>query len=127
MPDQTTEPMTASRWGAIERAVNAGSASPDDVRELLAEAKRARDEWGTQYMEADYWRESYRLAKGLSFDEIGAIIAVRDASQCHPRPCGFPFKACVCDDEAEGEGEHEECLGIHNSADGYRDCDGNLI
>ncbi|MEV4861458.1 hypothetical protein [Streptomyces ossamyceticus] len=25
------------------------------------------------------------------------------------------------------EPAHEECLGIHNGADGYRDCDGNPI
>lgn len=78
-----------------------------------------------QYMEADYWRESYRLVRGLSNDEIGAIIAVRDASRCHPRPCQFPFKRCLCDDEEPGC--DDECFGIHNSADGFRDCDGNPI
>ncbi|MEU0207360.1 hypothetical protein [Streptomyces canus] len=31
------------------------------------------------------------------------------------------------DSTAPDEGEHEECLGIHDSADGYRDCGGNLI
>ncbi|MFD5848309.1 hypothetical protein [Streptomyces chartreusis] len=125
--DTTTQPLAADRLAAIEAAINAGSASPDDLRDLLAEVKRARTYGDDQYMEADYWREGYRLAKGLSMDEIGAIIAVRDASKCHPRPCNFPHQPCLCDDDPEDEGEHEECLGIHNSSDGYRDCDGNPI
>jgi hypothetical protein len=99
MQNQTTEPMTAERLAAIEAAVNSpAGASVDDIRELLAEAKRARTDADDQYTEADYWRESYRLTKGLSNDEIGAIIAVRDASKAHPRPCRFPHEACLCDD-----------------------------
>ncbi|MEH0627772.1 hypothetical protein [Streptomyces stelliscabiei] len=90
--------MTADRLTAIEAAVNSpGGPSIDEVRALLAEAKRARADSDTQYAEADYWRESYRLAKGLTDDEIGAIIAVRDAFQSHPRPCWFPHKGCVCE------------------------------
>jgi hypothetical protein len=95
----TAAPMTRDRLAAIETAINSPAGpSAEDIRELLAEAKRARSESVTQYMEADYWREGYRLEKGLSYDEIGAIIAVRDASKAHPRPCNFPHKACVCDD-----------------------------
>lgn len=125
MQNQTAEPMTADRLAAIEATINSPAGPTlDDIRALLAEAKRARTDADNQYMEADYWRESYRLAKGLSMDEIGAIIAVRDASQAHRRPCRFPHEACVCE---EDEGAHEECLGIHNGADGYRDCDGNPI
>lgn len=30
-------------------------------------------------------------------------------------------------DDRDDYSAHEECLGIHNSADGYRDCDGNAI
>jgi len=30
-------------------------------------------------------------------------------------------------DDEGGEDLHEECAGIHRSADGYRDCDGNPI
>lgn len=94
----TAHPMAADRMAAIEAAIDTGSASPDDLRELLAEVKRARTYGDAQYMEADYWREGYRLVQGLSNDEINAMIAVRDASKCHPRPCNFPHKACVCDD-----------------------------
>lgn len=98
MQNQPTAPMTADRITAIEAAVNSpGGPSIDDIRALLAEAKRARADSDTQYSEADYWRESYRLAKGLSNEEIGAIIAVRDASKAHPRPCWFPHEACTCD------------------------------
>ena len=92
------QPMTAQRLAAIEAAINSPAGlTTEDARELLAEAKRARTDSGEQYMEADYWRESYRLAKGLSVSQIGAIIAVRDASKSHPRPCWFPHEACVCD------------------------------
>lgn len=119
------EPMPRARFAAIEAAIASPSGpSADDIRDLLAEAKRARQAADDQYMEADNWRESYRLTMGLSMDEMGALMAVRDASKAHPRPCRFPHEACICDDD---EGAHEECLGIHNSADGYRDCDGNLI
>lgn len=125
--DTTPQPFTVDRLAAIEAAINAGTATPQELRELLAEAKRARADATKQYTEADYWREGYRLTKSLSNDEINAIIAMRDASKAHPRPCWFPHEPCLCVDEPETEGEHEECLGIHNGADGYRDCDGNLI
>jgi hypothetical protein len=94
-----TAPMTADRLAAIEAAINSPAGlSVDDARGLLAEAKRARTDADDQYMEADYWREGYRLTKGLTDDEIGAIIAVRDASRAHPRPCRFPHESCLCDD-----------------------------
>lgn len=94
-----TEPMSNERLAALEAAINGPAGlSSQDALELLAEAKRARADSDEQYSEADYWRESYRLVKGLSNDEIGAIIAVRDASKVHPRPCWFPHEACVCDD-----------------------------
>lgn len=119
------EPMPRARFAAIEAAIASSSGpSADDIRDLLGEAKRARRAADDQYMEADNWRESYRLTMGLSMDEMGALVAVRDASQAHPRPCRFPHEACICDDD---EGVHEECFGIHNGADGYRDCDGNPI
>jgi hypothetical protein len=92
--------MTAQRLAAIESAIIAGTLSSADLRELLAETKRARADADNQYMEADYWREGYRLVKGLSDEEIGAIIAVRDATKAHPQPCRFPHEACVCEDDA---------------------------
>lgn len=93
-----TDPMTNERLAALETAINSPAAlSSRDARELLAEAKRARTDADKQYTDADYWRESYRLAKGMSNEEIGAIIAARDASRAHPRPCRFPHEACLCD------------------------------
>jgi len=69
-----------------------------DLRALAAEIARARKDADDQYKEADYWRESYRLAKGLSDDEIGAITAIRDATpKPHRPPCWFPHETCVCD------------------------------
>lgn len=97
MQNHTAEAMTAERLAAIEAAINAGNTTPEDLRELLTEVKRARTYGDDQYTEADYWRESYRLTKGLTMDEISAMTAVRDAFQVHPRPCWFPHKGCVCD------------------------------
>lgn len=74
-------------------------ASPDlsatELREIAVTLLADND---AQYSEADYWREGYRLAKGLTNDEIGTIIAIRDASKAHPRPCRFPHEACLCGD-----------------------------
>lgn len=93
------EPMTPDRLAAIEAAINTPAGpTRDDVQALLAETKRARTYGDDQYMEADYWREGYRLAKGLSDEEINAIVAVRDASRAHRPPCWFPHEACVCDE-----------------------------
>lgn len=89
--------MPAERLAAITAAITAGTASPADLRELLAETVRARAELDALHKDALYWQESYRLVKGLSDDEIGVIIAVRDASKAHPRPCWFPHEACNCD------------------------------
>lgn len=92
-----TEPMHRDRLAAIETAINSPAGlSPNDARDLLAETKRARADADAQYTEADYWREGYRLVKGLSDDEINAMMAVRDAVKAHPRPCWFPHGACVC-------------------------------
>lgn len=122
----TQSPMTNDQINAIRTRLATPNLSTDELREI---ATTLLADNTAQYTEADYWREGYRLAKGLSHDEIGAIIAVRDASKAHPRPCWFPHEPCMCteEEESEDEGEHEECLGIHNSADGYRDCDGNPI
>lgn len=123
-----TEPMHRDRLTAIETAINSPAGlTPDDARDLLAEALRARADADAQYTEADYWRESYRLVKGLSDDEINAMMAVRDAVKAHPRPCWFPHKPCLCAEEPETECERGECLGIHQGVDGYRDCDGKPI
>lgn len=95
----TPQRLSADRLATIEAAVNTPAGpSAEDLRELLAETKRARTAEDTQYTEADYWRESYRLVKNLTNDEVGAIIAVRDASRSHPGPCRFPHEACVCGD-----------------------------
>lgn len=93
-----TDPMPAERLASIGDAISTGTASPDDLRELLAETRRARADSDTQYAEADRWRENYRIVKGLSDDEINAMIAVHDATEPHPRPCRFPHETCLCDD-----------------------------
>jgi len=87
-------PMTNEQIDAIRARLATPGLGTDELREIAAALLADND---AQYMEADYWRESYRLAKGLSNDEIGAIIAVRDASKAHPRACWFPHEACTCD------------------------------
>ena len=90
-----TSPMTNEQIDEIRTRLASPNLSATELREI---AQTLLADNGAQYMEADYWRESYRLAKGLSYDEIGAIIAVRDAAKAHPRPCWFPHEACVCED-----------------------------
>lgn len=87
--------LTNEQIDAIRVRLAAPNVGAQELREIALTLLGDND---AQYMEADYWRESYRLAKGLSNDEIGAIIAVRDASKAHPRPCRFPHEACVCED-----------------------------
>lgn len=88
-------PLTNEQFEQVRAQLESPDTSADELRVI---ARRLLDESGYWYMDADYWRESYRLVKGLSNDEIGAIIAVREASRCHPRPCRFPLNACVCTD-----------------------------
>lgn len=90
----TETPMTNDQIDALRTRLASPGLGAQELREIALKLLADND---AQYMEADYWRESYRLAKGLSYDEIGAIIAVRDASKAHPRPCRFPHEACLCD------------------------------
>jgi hypothetical protein len=122
MTDHT--PLTNDQTEELRARLNSPDTTTEGLREIAQQLLADRGYW---YMDADYWRESYRLVKGLSDDEIGAMTAARDASKVHPRPCWFPHEACVCDEESETEEEHEECLGIHRSSDGYQDCDGKPI
>jgi hypothetical protein len=92
MPD--TSPMTNEQIDTIRARLNTPDLGADELREIASVLLADND---AQYAEADYWREGYRLVKGLTNEEIGAIIAVRDASKAHPRPCWFPHEACACD------------------------------
>ncbi|MEU5596831.1 hypothetical protein [Streptomyces sp. NPDC020298] len=91
----TTSPMTNEQIDEIRTRLTSPDLNATELREIATQLLADND---AQYTEADYWRESYRLAKGLSYEEIGAIIAVRDAAKAHPRPCRFPHEACVCED-----------------------------
>lgn len=89
-----TSPMTNEQIDAIRTRLASPDLNATELREIAVTLLADND---AHYTEADYWRESYRLTKGLSNDEIGAIIAVRDASKTHPQPCRFPHEACLCD------------------------------
>jgi len=92
-----TSPMTNEQIDETRARLASPDLGTEELREIAQTLLADND---AQYTEADYWRESYRLAKGLSNDEIGAIIAVRDASKAHPRPCRFPHEACACETAA---------------------------
>ncbi|GAA3852348.1 hypothetical protein GCM10023084_03200 [Streptomyces lacrimifluminis] len=90
MPTLTNEQITAIRTRLATPGLDA-----DELREIAGILLADND---AQYSEADYWRESYRLVKGLSDEEINAMMAVRDAAKAHPRPCRFPHEVCLCGD-----------------------------
>jgi hypothetical protein len=79
--------------------IRARLASPDlgatELREIAVTLLADND---AQHGEVERWRESYRIVKGLSDDELNAMIAADDAAEAHPRPCWFPHEACVCGD-----------------------------
>lgn len=50
-------------------------------------------------------------------DEQGVVVVA----------CVRPRSVTLVEELHDESDEHEECLGIHNGADGYRDCDGNPI
>jgi hypothetical protein len=80
-------------------AIRTRLATPDlDTNELRAIACTLLADNDAQYAEADRWRESYRIVKGLSDDEMNAMMAAEDATAPHPRPCHFPHETCLCDD-----------------------------
>lgn len=58
---------------------------------------------------------------GTVTEYVAQLRTVGDAETARLRGDSHPMEG----DDLEGE--HEECFGIHNSADGYCDCDGNLI
>lgn len=91
-----TSPMTNEQIEELRTRLASPDLNAAELREIALALLVDND---AQYQEADYWRESYRLAKSLSNDEIGAIIAVRDATKAHPAPCRFPHEACVCEDQ----------------------------
>lgn len=119
----TAGPMTNEQIDAIRTRLKSPDLDANELRQIAITLLADND---AQYAEADSWRESYRLVKGLTDDEMNAMIAVDDAAKPHPRPCHFPHEACLCD-KPENERESGDCLGIHRSPDGYRDCDGESI
>lgn len=79
-------------------AIRTRLTTPDlDANELRKIALTLLADNDAQHGEVERWRESYRIIKGLSDDELNAMIAVDDAAASHPRPCWFPHEACICD------------------------------
>ena len=88
-------PSTNEQTEELRTRLNSPDTTPEALREIAQQLLADSNYW---YRDADYWREGYRLLKGLSDDEIGAMTAARDAFEVHPRPCWFPHEACVCPD-----------------------------
>lgn len=90
-------PMTNDQIDALRTRLASPDLGARELREIALKLLADNDYW---YTDADCWRESYRLVKGLTNDEINAMTAMRDASRIHPRPCNFPHVACTCEDGA---------------------------
>lgn len=77
-----------------------GESAGDETGEaerLLAELDRVRAERDELHSKADFWRESYRLAKGYTDDELNARVAIDEATTPHLPPCRFPSSPdCTC-------------------------------
>lgn len=86
-----------TRTQALIAKLDGGSdVTTADVRQLAADLFALADDSDHWYRQADYWRESYRLVKGLTDDELNAQVAIEEAARPHRRPCRFPNTACVC-------------------------------
>lgn len=87
--------LTSAQIEAIRTRLKSPGLDADELREIAVTLLADND---AQHNEIERWRESYRIVKGLSDDELNAMIAVDDATKVHPRPCWFPHEACLCDD-----------------------------
>jgi hypothetical protein len=86
-----------TRTQALIAKLNSGSTPTTvEVRQMAADLLAVADDSDHWYQQADFFRESYRLTKGLSEDELNAQLAIEEASRPHRRPCRFPNSACVC-------------------------------
>lgn len=94
MTDPT--PLTPEQISDIRNRLADPKTDAPQLREIALQLLADSDHW---YARADYWRESYRLAKGMSDDELNALIAISEATKRHPRPCQFPDTPdCTCPD-----------------------------
>jgi hypothetical protein len=74
-----------------------GTASLADIEQLVGELHTLADDSDYWYRKADFFRESYRLAKGLTDDELDARMVIDEATAPHPSPCRWPSSPdCTC-------------------------------
>ncbi|WP_331756691.1 hypothetical protein [Streptomyces decoyicus] len=86
--------LTNEQIDAYRKRLSATDVEPGELREIALRLLADNDEW---YSRADHWRESYRLAAGMTDDELNARIAIDEATKRHPRPCPFPESPdCSC-------------------------------
>lgn len=89
-------PLTHEQIKDIRNRLADPKTGAPQLREIALQLLADSDHW---YSSADSWRESYRLAKGMSDDELNALIAISEATKMHPRPCQFPDTPdCTCPD-----------------------------
>lgn len=89
-----------TRTDTVLASLDAGRpVTADDIRQMAADIHTLAADSDHWYAQADGFRESYRLAKGLTDDELNAQVAIDEATRPHPAPCRFPFSpGCDCPD-----------------------------
>lgn len=93
------QPLTTDQLDQFRKRLSAPDISTQEAREIALRLLDDNDKW---YAQADRWRESYRIAAGLTDDELNARMVIEEATRRHPRPCQFPDSPeCVCESEAK--------------------------
>lgn len=88
-------PITPERLAEIRKHLDAPGAAACELYKIAVQLFASSNYW---YKCADYWRESYRIAKGLTGDELNARIAMQEVMRLHAQPCRFLNSPdCTCD------------------------------
>lgn len=87
-----------TRTDAVLAKLDAGTpVTADEIRQMGTDIKTLAADSDHWYSRADYFRESYRLAKGYTDDELNARLVMDEATKPHPAPCRFPASPdCTC-------------------------------
>jgi hypothetical protein len=105
-PITNTNAVNTIRTRATAVLANLDAGRPvtaDDIRQMAADIATLAADSDHWYAQADRFRESYRLAKGLTGDELNAQAVIDEATRAHRPPCRFPFSpGCDCPETPAG-------------------------